>query len=127
MKYSPDHLPDVGKMVKKNKLMQNINDFQIPFEYDRVMESDKWKKQIPCLKFNSEWNVQIIPPFSGAVIRFYLYKDNELKASVYLDCYDRLGVMGFPYWEVYNFYDEPERFEMNDTERLIEYLNDIMK
>lgn len=88
-------------------------------EYSTIMEHDKWFKEIPFIQFPGEWLVQITPPFNGAVVRFRV-KYNNKEVSVYLDCYDNLGFMGYPYWEIYpNKYGDNERFEMNDIEGLM--------
>lgn len=89
------------------------------YNYENVMESRKWMKEIPSLKFPADWEIRIIPPFAGAVVRFLAIK-NGSQVSVYLDCYDHLGFMGYPHWEIYpDSEDNNLRFEMNDTEGLI--------
>lgn len=44
------------------------------YMYDKIMESRKWTQEIPFLQFQSDWEVKIIPPFAGAVIRFLIKK-----------------------------------------------------
>ena len=92
--------------------------YQIINEYEEQMEHRKWDKEIPYINFPSDWFVKIIPPFAGAVVRFRVKKGN-IDVSVYLDCYDRLGSVGSPYWEVYPHFDDTFRCPMNDTESLI--------
>ena len=92
-------------------------------EYDKLMETREWVNKIPFINFPSDWQIQIIPPFSGATSRFRIKKiDNEKTVSVYLDCYDHLGCFGEPYWEIYPYQDDTFRCAMNDTDALI---NDI--
>lgn len=80
----------------------------------------KWTKEIPAINFPSDWAVQVIPPFGGAVARFRVRKDSK-EVSVYLDCYDELGIVGKPYWEIYPDMDgSTSRFAMNDTIALVE-------
>ena len=92
-------------------------------EFGKLYEWDKWCKEIPRLKFKPSWEVQIIPPFAGAVVRFVVYKSDKF-VSVYLDCYDNLGHFSAPHWEIYPDRDDNNlRFEMNDTENLIKAIN----
>jgi hypothetical protein len=66
----------------------------------------KWAKAIPYIKWPSDWEVKAIPPAAGAIVRYYVKTPNCEIVSIYLDCYDILGFMGYPYWEVYAFIDE---------------------
>ena len=82
----------------------------------------EWRDKIPTLNFPSEWNVQIIPPFGGAIVRFVV-KSNDKEISVYLDGYDILGYRGQPYWEAYPIEENSnhyQRFLINETKELIE-------
>lgn len=86
---------------------------------EALFEWQKWCKEIPSLKFNPEWEIKVIPPFAGAVVRFIVSKDNKT-VSVYLDCYENLGFFGGPHWEIYpDKFGDNSRFAMNDTEALI--------
>lgn len=93
------------------------------FKYDEIMESRKWIKEIPFISFPSEWLVQIIPPFNGAVVRFRI-QSGSAEISVYLDCYDRLGYYGSPYWEVYPHKEEVFRCEMKDVTSLLKAIQE---
>ena len=87
----------------------------------------KWKIEIPVLNFPSDWNVKIIPPFSGAIVRFIILNiEGEQIVSVYLDCYDMLGYFGEPYWEIYPYGDDVYRVAMNDTKELLEKIKEII-
>lgn len=96
-----------------------ISMLQKSFEYEKAFESERWIEEIPYLNFKPEWKVKVIPPFCGAVVRFRIdYNDIEL--SVYLDCYDNLGSVGQPYWELYPYVnDDTFRCLMNDTDELL--------
>ncbi len=98
-------------------------------EVEQFMEYGKRVNEIPSLNFRIDWNVQIIPPFGNAVVRFYITKDRK-KVSVYLDCYWYLWV----YWNLWNFWSigtrwspywevlagsSTERFDMKDTKWLL--------
>ena len=94
------------------------NNYMIPFHYDRYMETGKWRNEIPFIKFPSDWEIQITPPFSGATVRFRV-KKGDAHVSVYLDCYDRLGSCGQPYWEVYPYEGDVFRCLMDETDLLL--------
>nr|DAN90730.1 MAG TPA: hypothetical protein [Bacteriophage sp.] len=49
-------------------------------------------QKLPAFHFDKEWDVKIIPPFAGAIIRFVIdYKGKHV--SVYFDAYSELGWM----------------------------------
>lgn len=92
-------------------------DMEIMCKYDTMQEMFKWVKELPYLHFKQEWNVKIIPPFAGAIIRFYVDYNNK-HVSVYFDAYDRLGLVGKPYFELYNG-EECYRYYINETEKMM--------
>lgn len=87
-------------------------------------EWTRWLREIPTIQFPSYWFVRMSPPFNGAIVRFRvsLDGDREHEASVYLDCYDRIGCFGAPYWEVYPYGDDVGRVAMTDVAGLMEML-----
>ena len=86
---------------------------------------EKWIQKIPHLHFKQDWKVKIIPPFGGAIARFLIDKgDNHV--SVYLDCYDKLGYFGEPYWEVYPYEEDVYRVAMNDTDELVKIIAEVI-
>lgn len=101
------------------------------FKVGLLFEYDKWKYEIPYLNFKPEWEVKILPPFGGAIIRFYIRHKDYPKmgiVSVYLDCYSLLGVMDGPYWEIYpNELGETSRVSLKDTEILIKKIEDSIE
>ena len=98
-------------------------EYKIKNDYHTLMESDKWVYEIPSLKFNNDLEVKVIPPFSGAVVRFIISKD-DARVSVYLDCYDNLGYYGSPYWEIYPAVDgDVFRCDMKETKELLHAIN----
>ena len=103
-----------------------MEEFMLPYEYDRQMESSKWQKEIPFIQFPSDWQVKITPPFAGAVVRFRI-KKGDAEISIYLDCYDKLGCYGSPYWEVYPHDDDVYRCDMNATNELLEAITYAIK
>ena len=83
----------------------NYEEYKKVYEVEEIMEYRKWVGEIPFIKFPSDWEVQIIPPFGGAVARFCVKKGDK-QVSIYLDCYERLGIFGEPYWEIYPYEDD---------------------
>ena len=88
-------------------------------EYERIFESRKWATKIPYMRFPHDWEVKIIPPVTGAVIRF-LARKNDKEISVYLDCYNNLGVQNSPYWEAYPIGEDTARFHWHDWQGLLD-------
>ena len=89
-------------------------------DFDEAFETREWIGKIPVIKFPPQWEVQIIPPFGGALVRFRI---ND-KVSVYLDGYDLLGIEGKPYWEVYPHEEDVFRCDMSDVDGLLRAINE---
>ena len=100
--------------------MKQIDKYTASRNFDEAFETRKWIKQIPAIKFPPEWEIQIIPPFSGALVRFRI---ND-KTSVYLDGYGLLGAVDKPYWEVYPHEDDVFRCDMNDVDGLLKAISE---
>ena len=111
--------------------MRSLEVSKIISDYERVQECRKWAKEIPTLHFEKEWEVKIIPPFSGAVIRFYI-NYNEKHVSVYFDGYSELGYMEnedgspIPYFEYYNG-EDCYRYLMNETEQMMADIKEFLE
>jgi hypothetical protein len=105
--------------------MKEREDYMIPHEYDSYMETRKWIDKIPFIEFPANWKIQIIPPFGGASIRFRV-KNGKSYVSIYLDCYDNLGCVGEPYWEVYPYQTDTFRCGLNETDKLISAIQEIL-
>lgn len=76
------------------------------------------RDQMPALQFPADWQVKIIPPFGGALIRFTVEGPKDW-ISIYLDACDALGCVGQAYWEMYpNAEGDAERFLLNETDEL---------
>lgn len=93
----------------------------------KVEAAEGWRElieSIPPICFPTGWHVRIIPPFGGAMARFRVSLDGnrDKEASVYLDCFDRLGYMKCPYWEVYPYKGDCGRCLMADTVELIDMI-----
>ncbi len=94
-------------------------------EHDVAFESEKWMGQIPYIPIPAGWEIQPIPPFGCAVVRFVV-KKGEHTISVYLDCYGLIGAWNRPYWEIYpgaNPQGEPERIAMEAVDELLYQLS----
>ena len=82
-------------------------------------EYPKWAKEIPFIELPEGYMFKPIPNFSGSVVRFLAKKKGEGKeVSIYLDCYDELGLVGQPYWEVYPVDGDTARFYMEEVDEL---------
>lgn len=88
-----------------------------------------WKDKIPFLPFKDGWEVKPVPAFFGAVVRFQVqHKDiKDFRVSVYLDCYEKLGYFGGPYWEVYPVGSDTARYSIEDTEGVISAIDSAFK
>jgi len=98
------------------------------FDRSKVEKCEEWMgwiAKIPSLRFSSEWEVKIIPPFAGAIARFHI-DHGDAHISVYLDGYDNLGCVGEPYWEIYPYNNGTCRVLMNDTEELMKEIAEAL-
>lgn len=82
----------------------------------------EWVKKVPEITFRPEWAVKVIPPFSGAMVRFVV-RLGENTASVYLDCHNALGYFDGPYWEVYPVDEDVGRVAMDDVAGLLDLID----
>ena len=98
--------------------MERMNKSIVSAKYDQEFESREWQSKIPKLKFHSSWDVKIIPPFGGAIIRFVIYK-NDKSCSIYFDGYGLLGAVDVPYWEIYPVGEDTYRCMLNDVDELL--------
>ena len=85
--------------------------------------------KIPAINFPPEWNVKLIPPVGGAVVRFNIIQEGaKQNVSVYLDCFQNLGYSPEgPYWEIYPYDDDVYRVGISETEELIKAIQYSMK
>lgn len=110
--------------------MRTFEDTMLISKYEALQEHRKWMREIPVLHFEKEWDVRIIPPFAGAVIRFTV-DYNSKHVSVYFDGYSELGYMEdengkpIPYFEYYDG-EECYRYYMHETERMMEDIKNFL-
>jgi hypothetical protein len=107
----------IAMKSKRDEIWRNAK------KYDEVVDTHEWMDKIPFIKFNPEWEVKAIPPYSGAIIR-YIVKKGDNTVSIYLDGYDILGYVGEPYWEIYPYENDVFRCMMNETDLLIQAIAD---
>jgi hypothetical protein len=92
---------------------------------ERHHEWEKWQMEIPFISFLADWEVRVIPPVGGAIVRFIVrHKQTKNSCSVYLDCYGELGGCDVPYWEVYPYHGDCHRCEMENTEELLQTIKE---
>lgn len=87
----------------------------------KIEREEQWDEyqNLPRLKFPPDWEVQMVPPFGGALARFWVFK-GENRVSVYFDAHSKLGSVGSPYWEIYPAVDgDVDRFLQNETDAML--------
>lgn len=93
-------------------------------KYGVSFEHEKWMVEIPTIDFGPHLLVKPVPPFAGAVVRFFVYDRTspEEQVSVYLDCYDILGCYRQPYWEAYPVKGDTFRVPIASVSELVQAL-----
>ena len=117
----------------------DILNFTKRFDVEAAEHWMEWGSKIPAIKFPAEWAIQVIPPFVGAMVRFIVHFEGTA-VSVYLDCYDRLGCFGAPYWEIYcregsikesrgpwRYPMDDRRYPMDDIEGLLKGIKEMLE
>ena len=101
-------------------------------EQEKILRDyEEWRTKLPYLNFKPDWQVKILPPWGGAIIRFVI-KKNDIVVSVYFDCDDRLGYVRSPYWEIYATFStggqvkEPERFLYGEEDEMINRISTLL-
>ena len=84
-----------------------------------IMDYNIYVQTIPALKFDPSWEVRIVPPYMGAMVRFLVKNSAGQGVSVYLDCHNVLGNAVGPYWEIYPYQGDTHRVSMDDTDELM--------
>jgi hypothetical protein len=114
-----------GAIVNAAELQETKDRIEANYtvRYD-VERLENWRgviDEMPFLTFPKGWEIQVIPPFAGAVARFVVRK-GEARVSVYADFYERLGCWAEPHWEIYPDADDNNaRFSIaTETERMLE-------
>lgn len=89
------------------------------YKFEDAMEWRKWIRQIPFIPLKADWKIAPLPPFGGAVARFRVLLPDGREKSIYLDCYDSLGFVGEPYWEVCPSNGDVGRCLMSEVDELV--------
>jgi hypothetical protein len=116
-------------VAKGGDRMGNRENYMKRLDADAMDDFLGWSKRMPFLDFRDEWQIKMIPPFGGAIVRFGVRErgcESDF-VSIYLDCYDRIGLYGEPYLEVYPHDDDVFRCAMLDTESLIKAISESVK
>ena len=95
-----------------------IDDRIAIYKMENVQDYRGWIDKIPAISFPPDWEIKIIPPFGGAIVRFIACKGQH-SVSVYMDGYDRLGFWNDPYWEAYPHDGDVFRCALADTDGLL--------
>lgn len=99
---------------------------KVSVEYAREMESYKWALKIPFIRFPMHWEVRVLPPFIGAIVRFEIRYKNAI-VRVALDGYGMLEYSEMPqYWSITSMHTDVQTCDMNDTESLIKLIEQIL-
>lgn len=95
-------------------------------QIEQICDYRGWARKLPAFHFDKEWDVLIVPPFAGAIIRFVISYNGKY-VSVYFDAYSELGWMydkneqPIPYFEYYDG-EDTYRYLINESEQM---MNDI--
>lgn len=116
-----------GKTIEE--LLEGGRQIQGRHERWRIEGDEQWREwidHIPYISFPPDWQIKVIPPFSGAMARFWI-KNGDNNISIYLDTYNRLGYWGDgPYWEVYPYRDDVGRCDMGDIPELLRMIQEAL-
>ena len=106
-----------------------MHDFDVWHKRLEIETEEKWKDwldKIPPIRFDPDWDVKIIPPFAGALTRFWV-DHGDKHVSVYFDTWSRLGWMydsenekPIPYFELYPYIDgDTKRYTLDEVNELM--------
>jgi len=109
---------------------KRFNRLLLSYQLEKEFNWQKWIHEIPYISFPSEWSVKVIPPYNGSIIRFLVKLKTEPdshRISVFLDCYDVQGSVGYPYWKIYPDKEGcPLRIPMNNVDEFLTELNEAL-
>lgn len=107
-----------------NKIFKILN---ISHELTELAEWREWSEVIPYLQLDPRLELKVVPPFSGALIRF-LVRNKETKevVSIYLDGYNLLGYYEKPYWEMYPYENDVFRCGIQEIDLLVENIEEVL-
>ena len=97
---------------------------------DAMNEYRNWAQKLLAFHFDKEWDVKIIPPFQGAIIRFHISYNGKF-VSVYFDAYSELGWMydenenPVPYFEYFDG-EDIHRYYLEQSEQMMEDIRNFL-
>lgn len=106
--------------------MKQVNKSLMLAQIEQICDYRGLARKLPAFHFDKEWDVLIVPPFAGAIIRFVISYNGKY-VSVYFDAYSELGWMydkneqPIPYFEYYDG-EDTYRYLINESEQM---MNDI--
>lgn len=106
--------------------MKQVNKTLMLAQIEQICDYRGQARKLPAFHFDKEWDVLIVPPFAGAIIRFVISYNGKY-VSVYFDAYSELGWMydkneqPIPYFEYYDG-EDTYRYLINESEQM---MNDI--
>ena len=84
-----------------------------------------WRAKIPAIEFKRGWSVRVIPGLGGGMVRFLVERSGK-RASVYLDCSERIGCGNGPYWEVYPYRGDVGMCGIEEKDELIAMISESL-
>ena len=110
--------------------MRSVEETMLISRCENLQGYRKWANKLPVFHFEKEWDVRIIPPFGGALIRF-LINYNGKSVSVYFDAYSELGYMvdendnPIPYFEYYDG-EDCYRYYIDESEKMMKDIKNFL-
>ena len=111
-------------------MSSEVNEAFTLAQAENIQHYRKWCKELPALHFEKEWDVMILPPYAGAIIRFVIrYKDKAI--SVFFDANSRLGYMydeneePIPYYEMYDG-EDIHRYYLGEHEQMMDDIRKVL-
>lgn len=90
-----------------------------------VEKNEDWDVWVglPRLKLKEGWEIQLVPPFGGAICRALIWSGDK-RVSIYFDALDRIGSVGSPYWEIYpDENGDNARFYTQEVDKMLEAID----
>lgn len=106
-------------------------DYETFHERVALEHKQKWREEmdhIPWIAFPKGWQIQMLPPFGDAVVRFCVKLPSGKTRSVYLDSRCSLGIWfqgdmdPVSYWEVYPYKGDTARCRRDEVDKLLAYI-----
>ena len=115
---------------KQMTLQENVNKSLMLSKVEQMHDFRGWARKLPAFHFDKEWDVTIIPPFAGAIIRFIIDYNGKY-VSVYFDAYSELGWVcdeneqPMPYFEYYDG-EDTYRYYLDESEKMMSDIRNFL-